>query len=285
MSGKRKNIRKKGKTPNASPTPTMSTKRKYSTWEIVLGIGALIGVVFGAIAATPTIKEYFKTPKEKYEDATFEKGVLNLPDVGLIDTNGYSRAEKPPIFYSTLNDTLPIIKGVKINTIQAEMPIGILVGNIGYIVPLINLVYGVEIPIIRGCDCGKITFGLWHNRLFVSTEFKDLQKEETIGVIEYNHWKLYKQNMFDFHNGDNYLEVIDKQGNIVFSIKSEMKGKCEFIYVNGYFINPNSISIVSTTLNNSPKGVCACISKSDYAWKQKAQDSISLIKPIMPNTD
>ncbi len=58
------------------------------------------------------------------------------------------------------------------------------------------------------------------NRMYVSIEFKDLLKEETVGVIEYNHWKLYKYNLLDFHNDDNRLEVIDKQNNIVFSIRN-----------------------------------------------------------------
>ena len=113
---------------------------------------------------------------------------------------------------------------------------------------VIDLYTGVNLfaPLFTGCTDSKLILGLKDSRIYVSVEFKDLKKEETIGIIEFNHWKLYKENTFDFDNTDEKLQVKDKQNNIVFSIEYDTKpGDDPQININGYFINPKAVLVVS----------------------------------------
>jgi len=110
----------------------------------------------------------------------------------------------------------------------------------------------------------------------VSVKFFDLEKDEFIGSIAYNHWNLFTPNLLDFHNDDERLEVKDKQNNIVFSIIYEGVG----VWISGYFIDSKSIIVMPNDPKKSKTGHPLCLLKTDASWKQKALDEIVVIKSI-----
>jgi hypothetical protein len=242
------------------------------------GIAVFIGLAFAA----PTFFDWLKSPEQKYQDETFVAGNLKPPKIEMPESNQYSFAERPPIIPNTLGDSSIGIKGLLLKTKNPYQPIGVAMGNYAYVIPLINFNYGVVLPMVQGQECGNIIFGIKDGRLYVSAEFKDLQKEEIIGIINFNHWKLYKPNFFDFKDDDTRLQVWDKQNNIVFALEYIVEGGVHFVNVNGYFINTASISVLVCDERDHQKRFGMCISKTEHDWKQKALTYISKIEPIFP---
>lgn len=110
-----------------------------------------------------------------------------------------------------------------------------------------------------------------------------------MGVIEFNHWKLFKANITDFPHNDSMLEVRDKQYKIAFSIQYKDDNGIIWnagngyypaaeVTIKGYFIGDTSIAIVNTKFSDTTS--FKCIPKSDPKWKEKASVSISRIKSI-----
>lgn len=285
MSNRSKN--RKRKTPNkrsATPNLSIATAPKPPA----KGFGNLFAIVstaigfLGVIFSYPSFVDYFKSPEEKYQEQTFVQGDLKPSKVNAPQPASDSAFETKAAIYSTVNDTLPIIKGILLRQSGTELSeVAVHLGGSLNLIPIAYFYHGIELPIVSKEDtCGKIAFGVKDNRLYVSVGFKDLKNEETIGIIEYNHWKLYKSNMFDFHSDDNRLEVIDKQGNIVFSIEYNRETIFDGVYIDGYLINPNSIAVLRNDRDLNSKSSCNCILKTDSNWKGKAQIQISKILPI-----
>jgi hypothetical protein len=269
------------------------------TGKVLGGISLLIGIITGIIkikdAFYPPVQKPIieKTAREKF-DQDYIDSSLNPPKI--YNEPNFSILEHPPVFTTAAKyDSSPTIKGIKLLGDASLLYVIFNLGTTLEMIPIQSLDSGVRLRIpalYKGCNPSYISFVIKDNRLYVSAEFKDLLKEETIGIIEYNHWRLYKSNLFDFHNTDDKLEVIDKQNNIVFSIKFEI-GPANFNSVNisGYFINPYSIAILSYKDPIYLKsgqiirgGLDTCIDKATDNWKQKSAVLISDIKTIFPST-
>lgn len=160
---------------------------------------------------------------------------------------------------------------------------------------------------LSGCTDTNLTIGVKDERLYVSTVFKDIEKEETVGSIEFNHWKLFKPNLLDFRNGEQKLEVKDKQNRIVFSVR--FSKDVDAVFISGYFISSKSILILSSPVERtiydttvianfmSEAGITKtddnsgpihlanfkktiCISKTDINWKQNAVEYIEQLTSV-----
>lgn len=271
---------------------SLSPKQKYAN-----RIALIIGVIASIIAIYQFIKDSIKSQKEKYNDETFVKGTLRpsfLTKEIPYNHNSYTVSESPINFSITNNiKNSPAITGIKLTSPHSKKWVYVQFGAFGFIVKISDLRRGVELFSKNLIDCTskKIFLGVKDDRLYISTEFKDLQKEETIGVIEFNHWKLYKPNLFDYRNDDKRLEVVDKQNNIVFSINyiSKFNG----VLISGYFIDERSIVILPTAITETDRSVIlnslkgsdlknfqTCIYKKEANWKILAQREISLIHSV-----
>ncbi len=299
---KRSTSKKNKKTPISSTKELDGNKfwllKKFSKLskaeKIITGICVLLG---GILAAIQIYDRYnpprHLTEREKF-DSDYIDSTLKPPKITSITANGYEELDSPPIFAKGVNDDFPKIKGIQLKSKRVHLAdfVAFHIGKTALLVPWSSLEAGIKIsiPVKKSCNPSYISFGLKDDRVYVSVEFKDLLHEETIGVIEYNKWRLYKKNMFNFHNTVEKLEVIDRQNNIVFSIKFQIGvAKVNTIIVSGYFINPYAVSILSYTDiqylkdgNMVTVGLDTCLSKSQSNWKQKAQEMASQIKTIFP---
>lgn len=276
-------------------------------WHIITAILTVISLVFGL----PAFIDFLKSPKEKYNTETFIEGDLKPARIG--NTSALSATgdlgDKFTINH-TAYEHAPKIEGILLKRLKERGTVAVQCGNVMILTSSGALSNGLDILHInendfyratfdttikknsqQSCVPNKIILGLHDNRLYVSVEFKDLKKEETIGNIEFNHWKLYKPNLFDFHNTDSTLQVIDKQNNVVFSVRYVSAGNC--VLINGYLIGDESVyvmprdmtltsesQIYDTSARIFSSDTCVCIYKSDGDWKQKAQKAISKIKRI-----
>ena len=287
----RKKIRKKKRhtrIENNAPYIPVSNKEnisknkfKVKLWQLVVGISVIVSI----IVTYEPIRSFFLNPHEKYKEEKFIEGDLK-PKPFTSDTGSYTTSEHPPVFIFNKyrKDDFPIINGIYIDGFDKMDYVHVIVGGVLYTCFKKDFYKGINIfnPFFATCVNTNLILGVHDNRLYVSAEFKDLQKEETIGFIEFNHWSLYKPNMLDFENDDERLQVKDKQNNIVFAInlKSVQPKEYAVIEINGYFINPSSILIITNETHRSPKYNFECIPKSDSDWKQKALLTIQGIKSI-----
>jgi hypothetical protein len=256
--------------------------RKYSfmvlfnkSWKVILGIGVLCGI----FASLPTIKEIFLTQHEKHIKAHFYEGDIQAPIFKENIKANYSLSESIPNFtIPKVIDNYPLIKGIPIKKQSYTF-----VFVSGYIFTCFeqDLHNGIDIfnPLFTPCSSSHLFLAVKDNRLYVSVEFKDLEKEETIGIIEFNHWKLYKENVLDYNDKDpTKLEVKDKQNNIVFSLK--YSDDTNMVWISGYFIGSKSIIVMPNDPYKSKSINPYCVLKADSNWKKKALEEITLIKSI-----
>ena len=251
-------------------------------WKLITGIGLLLAI---GVSLFFFIDRY-KSPKQKFEEEKLAQGNLNPPILQNF-TKEYTISETPPKFYENppVNTLYPHIKGIYAKNIKNLQYVNVILGSLAVRCLVSDLYNGVNLfsPAFSNCTDSKLMLGLKDDRLYVSVEFKDLKKEETIGVIEFNHWSLYKDNLLDFNNDDERLEVKDKQNNIVFSIQYfvDMPNDPE-IYIRGYFISPYDILVLTDRAIADKNGVefNKCLLKTDSNWKQKAEFRIQDIKSI-----
>jgi hypothetical protein len=262
-------------------------------WKLTASLGILIGLIVGI----NELIQLSKSKKDKYEEENFVEGTLEAPKIesGSAD---FSILEYPPIFTNAVLDTLkasdsiislPKINGLLIKNMNESEKILFSIGidNIAQgkliNIPISTLKKGISLNISSFLECSdkKILMCIKDSRLYISVDFKDLQKEEIIGFIEFNHWKLFKPNLLDFKSDDSRLQVRDRQGNIVFTINYALNtGNLNTLSIGGYFIGDESVSILT---NLGTKYIIAsdtCIRKSDSLWKQKASKIIKRVQPV-----
>ncbi|WP_259070136.1 hypothetical protein HDF24_15505 [Mucilaginibacter sp. X4EP1] len=261
-------------------------------------VAALL-LILGGIASFIAIQnEWLKSSKKKFEEQTTESGSLNPPKLNYSNSQ-YSQISNdgfkffipriPPNFDSKTNKRFPPIIGLHVIDFNINNPIYVDCGNrIFYLTPQ-YFHKGVDILKTLGDSCSNtsLILGLKGDRLYISTEFKRLQNEETMGIIEYNHWTLFKENILTYRYNDTMLEVRDKQNKIAFSIKygqtSMMRTKkgppFNGVIIRGYFLGDTSLTVI----NSQPGFFRGCFLKSDPNWKQKAAVEISKIKSLWNN--
>ncbi len=111
-----------------------------------------------------------------------------------------------------------------------------------------------------------LTFKLINDRLFISTTFIDIQNNQFVGRMEYNHWES-KNSISHFHDEDDNMEIIDANGYVMFNMRYEFPNT---VIVQGYSIFKDHICVVSNS------GITFFKLKS----RQSAIDVIKKINPL-----
>ena len=223
-------------------TDSNINKKKSTSWEkfkkIVTSFYFTIGVIVTFLSFyffKDLIKRDLQSDHEKWEEEKFIPGVLIPDNLKYFD-----------------------------NTIKLRL------GYINFQYTLDSLRHGIAIPLAVKCKNEdspiRIELGLNGNRLEVTTELKDLQKFEIVGRIKNNKWSLFKDNLLDYNYNDSTLEVIDRAGLTIFSLRFYYPNT---IAIKGYFITNNNIAIVSK------KGFSLCNSKEDIPKLMNQIESIS----------
>lgn len=209
MAKKRHNKKKTPKTDKpvtALVVEKPTEKKKLSTRFWVFLTGAI--VLAGGALSFFQLRDYTKTSKEKFDDEYIAEGdlkplTINEPQDAKPDQASIESQQKVINTISLLPDSLyykdsaPPIKGIFLKDYDNKSEIYIHVGGnifgwnpsrMAEMSRMLAAGYADE-------ENFKIIAGINNNRLYLSMEFKDLDKEETIGWIDYNHWKLFKPNL------------------------------------------------------------------------------------------
>lgn len=271
------------------------TKKKENwfkeTWNNLSNWGKRLVYMAGFVLTVITIFEVWTnirekslSPAEKLNKIEHQEGDLKPKKL----FNYYEPEPTNSVSTKPVIDKVPIIKGIKIKKLHSG-GLNFQYGSNMVIYDISQLYEGVNIfkGDITKCDSSiQLIMGIRDDRLYTSVMFKDLEKEENIGWIEFNHWNLYLPNLTTFYNDDSTLEVKDKHNRIVFSLKYiEVPGSTSAtIQLNGYFISPNSVLVhvgspymgVKTTTRSQ------CISKEDKKWKGKIEAAVATIVSVKP---
>ena len=274
--------------------------KKKKWWQTVWAVIGAIILVLGGLATISPVKELFMSRHAKYEDENFDSGILNSVTLKPLNIKNiflkYDTLEvgNRPVFNSIKIDTFPNIKGVKIKHGRGGQ-VFIILGTGVWMLGESELQKGIKIynPVTTDeCSKAQVSLILNNGRLYASAEFRDLKNGQIVGIMNYNHWKVYLKNLFDYRYADDRLEVLDKQGYVIFSILFSDKGQSSngAVSISGYFMNPNSVLIVNTDpipkvyTESTIKEALArrvCITKdSTGRWELEAEKVISKIKSV-----
>jgi hypothetical protein len=260
--------------------PVKVTERKVDVWKI-LGVIATITAI---ILSVNPIKDLFLTKKEKWDIEKTEQGTIEFPKITPANPYENNNAEfRNRFIYNHQTYHYPQVKGIYIKNLENmgsndDIRFAISTNIIGF--PKQQLESGINITsLLPNCDTVTKVWAIsLKNRVYISAKFVDLRTGNEIGEMEFNHWKLYREEFMDYTYGEDRFEVNDKQGNIVFSIANISSGGNVTIAISGYFNSPNSISIYDDNVFSEYN----CIQKSDSNWLRKAEIRVSKIKSVFP---
>lgn len=237
-------------------------------------LGSIVTIITG-MTYLDGIKNFFRSDHSKYESENFEPGQLRpkpldtlIPDSILLVNEPKSRR------YVDTSSPPPIVKGILLGDQNGDIIFDY--GSNNVVVPrrLLDTGFNVSRQAGGGCSGIDVILGIKDNRLYVSTIFNSILNSETIGIIEFNRWKLFRPNVLDWKNDDERLEVRDRQNNIVFTIKY-VGGN--HVTIRGYFIGPKGVSVVNNGDDAEDRGN-NCFPYGTPNWKEAATQRISMIK-------
>lgn len=257
--------------------------KKILLWIVDKPVNALVTVcaILGGVLTYYQLKDRNRSPVERLYD-TVDTGTL-MPDA-IVSSRKTSKdifrvLPRPPIFHPDKdNEGLQKIEGI---ILKSNDPIVTLMfGNSALMTDKGMLERGMEIfvPLKPGASCYSILMGVKNNRLYTSVKFSDLDKLQQVGEINYNHWKIYTEKMLWYYSDSKTLEVQDKQGYVIFSLKYGEEFKANIVTISGYFINPESITILAYNKDQA-KRIDTCISRSLPDWKLLSEKLIYRIEP------
>lgn len=270
------------------PIPIESKFDWDKFWKRMGYAATVVAILTGCFFAKDRWLKSDNEKQNEIEKNHSKQGELIPPKITIPKVEYYS-SEKPFIYNTKFdNRKIPPIKGLKIKYYHPDDELMFLFGPRELVViPIKSLLTGVTVNVHKsnGCDDTKFKFGIHNERLYISTEFKDLQQERTVGIIEYNHWQVFLDNYCTIHNDDKGFEVTDRQHYVVFTMKYELstiKDSTNMIIIGGYFITPSSIRIIQNYGGGPSTYIDTCFSKSIPDWKLKSEKNISHIKTNFP---
>lgn len=265
------------------------SKAAATGWAIFCGFT----IFLGAVVAWPDLVKIFSSDKENFEAETVIVGELKPQK--LSDNRQYSVLESVPEYlFDKLKkvEVYPHVKGIWIKNFSKKEDLAIFLDGKLLRVIKNDLYRGIDLfnPLFDSCIASHFYMVVKDEKLYISLEFKDLKNEETIGIIDFNHWRLFKENLLSFESTDEKLEVRDKQNNIVLAIRFQdsYQGFFGILNISGYFIGSTSILVIPNVgrgLNgkdNLPDFSYNCISKAVPDWKNEALKKIEFIETIFP---
>jgi len=274
-------------------------KRALQQWNILgkkikplrkkLKSAVFIGLIISTIPTTYFIYDrYFKSQYEKFEEESIKQGTVKFSPIKDSDTlkSPENKTVINPSFYiDSAAYHYPFIKGIYVKNLEKKLEGHDIYFNMGANVMGLSktqLYEGANLMnYVRFCYTEPLLIFAKGDRIYVSAKFIDLRTENEIGEMNFNHWKIYNGEFLDYHEADNKFEVIDKQGNIVFSIANIGTSDTLQIAISGYFNAPDGVLILNTQRNRETERNI-CIKKKDSNWLKQATIEVKKIKSVFP---
>ena len=156
------------------------------------------------------------------------------------------------------------IKGIllPVSLLSESSPVLINFGKITSSVSLKDLRRGYMMSPQKLINCGreaqtedqtKFTIYLVEDRLYVTTDFRNLLDDGIAGSINQRQWTLLNKSLSGFHSDDNSFQVSDMQGNIIFNMQFN---RPDSLLIQGYFIGKECLYVIghNTTYSDAKVG-------------------------------
>jgi hypothetical protein len=192
--------------------PNNTTKSKISkffrsTLGTFLTFAALCGLS-GIFMFRDELHKLFSSKHDLYEENNTITGEVQSPKI----SESITKEVTPTFIYNTYNYHYPLIRGLYIKDLHKMGDLGFKVGSNTLYLSVQDLYDGGSNFRERGynkmlCDTSiNLYFAAREDSLYVSTKFVSLKDEIEIGVMEYNHWRIYKDRYIDYRCSSNSLE-------------------------------------------------------------------------------
>jgi hypothetical protein len=267
------------------PEKPQKKPSSFSRLEKLLGFFILL---LGGVASFYAVKDGCRSQRDKFESEKILKGEIESPPLSAISQT-YPLDTLPSFKLDSISLKVRMLKGIRIPNLGdlTKVPlVTILFGKTGLMTDPSLLYRGIDLMKTAGDGCSSYSLGIIakDDRIYASANFIDFKTEEKIGEIYFNRWKLYDSKFLDYREEEDKFEVIDRQGNIAFSISYSHPNKwVNALAISGYFIDPNIIFISNPELRVSDRAHSSvCILKSDSNWKNRASQEMPLIKSVFP---
>lgn len=241
-------------------------------YKLILLLGAIFTVWIGLDFACNKMK----SQKELDREAKLPQGEFILPQMKIDSNDDNQNFELPQTLISpgivdkADSDSFPHIRGILVHNYKQKKHLRIIFGDTVYYADAKKLQTGITISAGGACGEHAIRLGLYNDRIYISTEFKDLMNGNFVGEINYNKWKLFKENFLDYDNSDESLVVFDKRNNIIFDmICFDQIDDDIILAIRGYFMSPFGVMVVNTDPFNSYRKCIPITGNSD--WQRMAQ--------------
>jgi len=137
-----------------------------------------------------------------------------------------------------------------VSLVSESSPVLINFGKITSSVSLEDLRHGYMISPQKLINCGieaqtedqtKFTIYLVEDRLYVTTDFRNLLDEGIAGSVDQRQWTLLTKSLSGFHSDDNSFKVSDTQGNVIFNMQFNQP---DSLLIKGYFVGKECVYVI-----------------------------------------
>lgn len=223
-------------------TPIEQQKSKWKKFlKFIEWTGILVGLFIGFFFIKDYIHQKTSTPEQLWKEKNYISGI-NIP-IYIINS-------EQAIYIKCGNGTTEevLMQWLKNGTTYSPH---------GFIFP-------------GGCTPFNLGLRLEGNRLVVSTSFKDIDGHY-VGKMDFDHWEAKNNEISDFYNNDNLMELLDNYHHVLFNIQYIYPNLIE---INGYFNEDSCIEVANPSIMQGfPK-----FAKIDY--KDEVLKQIIKNKPL-----
>jgi hypothetical protein len=259
---------------NQPIVPPSPPKNKRPSFKDVIAIGGTIVGLILAVTHWDDIKQIFRSVSQKQVHEKFYTGKLN-PE----KTENYTPVDREYYLDSLLNapNKGPQIKGILLKDSIRHGGLVVSFESNQFEADSLQMATGRAAfeNNMMFCEATHIVFAMKDRRVYISLEIKSIVNDETLAIIEFNHWKLFKDNLLRFKNDDERLEVRDRHDNVALALKYVGSSTIE---ISGYFIG--SVSVLVLGKDKTLQSDSTCFWKKSPIWRVDAEKRIQSIHSI-----
>lgn len=257
----------------------MNIKKAISVyWSFFIDVIAIAGFFLAC-------HEYIKSDKEKFNSEetimTYLKPKKITQNIALQGADGFSDYiyEGFPNSYDTSKFYMGDVKGVYIQHYAQRGVFRVFAKPLSAVLYKDSTDKNIDLMsrFLASCTTNPLFMTVKDERVYVKTDVRDINTGQLIGRLLYNKCILYKDNISSWHSTDSCLEVKDKQGYIVLSLRYVPSG----IVLNGYFMDATKILVLN---NSSCSDQEVCFDMREDGWRFKAGTLIQSIPSVQEDT-
>jgi len=256
--------------------PAVIQKTLSNYWKFIVGFGTALSIILTCIQLVDTRK----TTKEKFKENSIDTGTIKTPYITFAGVPGPFVDEVTKASTGINVKVIPV-RGIHVPDLINKKSITVTWGMAEITLTPNDLYKGINLldTIVKGQGTAALYLGAsYDNRLYIGTELRDLEDNNLLGRICFNHWLVYTNAVKDYNDTDTSFEVLDSKGYII--IQLEYSETTNTLNIQGYFRDTRGVIIL---INQKDKTLMGYVGyEGRPGWRDTARETLSIIKSIFP---